>query len=75
MVTIIQRGIPKSERQYKARCRCGTVFEFKYHEAENVSDQRDGDFLKIHCPLDGCDEMVFVNPKSATIIGCDIDPY
>lgn len=52
MVEIVKLGRKPGDMKIKATCReCGTVFTFARHEAEYVSDQRDGDALKIPCPL------------------------
>lgn len=49
---IIEQGALPEEKIYKVRCNnCSTLFEFKKHEAEYVSDQRDGDFLRVSCPF------------------------
>lgn len=52
MVTIIKRGIKPAERLYEVTCgECTTVFSFKQAEAQYKSDQRDGDYLTIQCPV------------------------
>lgn len=49
---IIQRGVIPEEREYQVACpKCKTIFEFKHAEATYNSDQRDGDYLSICCPL------------------------
>ena len=49
---IITKGQIPEERMYRVVCRnCHTVFEFQYKEAQEVFDQRDGNYLKIPCPL------------------------
>lgn len=53
---IIKRGTIPSERRWEFTCRnCGTVFEIAQAEAKLVSDQRDGDYLAIDCPV--CDKQ------------------
>lgn len=48
---IIKQGSLPEERDYQIGCRnCGTVFEFARKEAELVIDQREGNYLKVHCP-------------------------
>jgi len=62
-VKIIKPGIPKREIERECTCTsCGCVFTFKAHEARYVSDFRDGDFLAIHCPQDGCKAENFITP-------------
>lgn len=52
MVVIIRHGELPEEKSYETTCRhCNTIFVFERHEARLVRDQRDGDFLKIACPL------------------------
>lgn len=49
---IIQRGVIPEEREYQAACTiCKTIFEFKRTEATYNTDERDGDYLSICCPL------------------------
>ena len=51
---ILKRGIPPSERTYIADCRtCKSQIKFKRTEAKLTSDQRDGDYLNIVCPVCG----------------------
>lgn len=58
MVEIVERGLPRSDNKFQARCPdCQTLFNFKRAEAEFVPDQRDGDALKIKCPV--CGVMVW----------------
>lgn len=58
---IIKEGKLPEKKTYKTSCsNCGTEFEFKQEEAEFVSDQRDGDYLKIHCPLPGCAKLQYL---------------
>lgn len=53
-VKIIQQGTLPELRPYRCECtHCRTVFEFLRSDAEYVSDQRDGDFLRIDCPFCG----------------------
>lgn len=63
-MNIIKAGKLPEEKQYQTTCdRCKTIFTFKQKEAEYVSDQRDGDFLKVKCPFNGCNTYNFVNPN------------
>lgn len=49
---IIKQGNLPEDRPYQTVCRnCNTEFEFLQKEAELVFDQRDGNFLKIKCPV------------------------
>ena len=62
---ILQEGKLPVERIYKLHCnRCSTIFEFQQKEAKYVSDQRDGDFLEITCPLADCNKKLTVTVKS-----------
>lgn len=41
-----------NDRVYQATCNnCKSVLEFKRSEAMYTSDQRDGDFLRVVCPV------------------------
>lgn len=52
---IIRKGKLPSNVVLQCTCRnCKTVFEFEAWEAEVVNDQREGDFFRITCPLQGC---------------------
>jgi endogenous inhibitor of DNA gyrase (YacG/DUF329 family) len=54
MVEILKRGTPPSEARLTRDCQsCGTQFRFTRNEATFVPDQRDGDALKIECPVCG----------------------
>ncbi len=56
---IIKQGQLKSAKFYQCKCReCDTEFAFERGEAEYISDFRDGDCLKIACPL--CKEFSYV---------------
>lgn len=49
---IIKEGIDPKKRTYRIECHiCKTEFEFEQQEAKYNSDQRDGDFLSINCPI------------------------
>lgn len=69
---IIKAGQLPSEIVYDTKCRkCSTHFEFKAGEANYVSDQRDGDCLKVECPL--CNESLYVAVKSSSSSGSQYD--
>jgi len=52
MVTIIKRGELPKDRIYRCTCyNCYTEFEFTQEEGTYHSDQRDGEYLTIACPL------------------------
>ena len=73
MVKIIQRGTLPSEREYQSMCRkCGTVFEWVAAEGTVHSDQRDGDYITIGCPL--CGETV-TTAVGAYKKSSSVDPY
>ena len=49
---IIKKGKLPEKRVYRAHCpHCKTIFSFEKHEAKLEGDQRDGDFLRVKCPL------------------------
>lgn len=57
---ILKRGRPPEDAPYRVSCRnCKSKLEFEKREAEYVPDQRDGDYLKIECPI--CKEDVTVS--------------
>ncbi len=59
---ILKRGLPPEERSIKASCNnCKTVVSFKPLEAQYVPDQRDGDYLRIGCPV--CNRFITVAAK------------
>jgi hypothetical protein len=59
MVEIITRGQIPGERVRTCTCQnCKTVFRFKHSEGEYSSDQRDGDAVKINCPV--CNRLCWV---------------
>jgi len=54
---IIKRGSDPRTEPIQATCRnCQTIFEFHLMEAKYSSDQRDGDFYSIACPV--CNQTV-----------------
>lgn len=49
---IIKRGEVPGNEVYRLDCNhCHTEFEIKASEAKYSSDQRDGDYLSIDCPV------------------------
>lgn len=49
---VIKQGQLPEEKLYTITCfNCKTQFEFARKEAQYQSDWRDGDFLRIDCPL------------------------
>lgn len=64
MAEILVMGKLPGENKHRARCKyCGTVFRFLRSEATYESDQRDGDYLAIKCPL--CKTSVSVDVKAS----------
>lgn len=52
MIEITKRGMLPKEIVYDGKCNhCKTEFRFSEDEGEVVYDQRDGDYVKIDCPL------------------------
>jgi hypothetical protein len=61
-VKIIHRGEDPATQPVLAQCsRCGTQIEFMPSEAQFVSDQRDGDFYRIGCPI--CNHEITANAQ------------
>ena len=59
---IIEKGELPGKKQYQARCNsCKTLFEFFADEAKRQGDQREGDYLAIACPLNGCGYKVTIS--------------
>ena len=49
---IVFRAVPRGEQLFTVLCKqCQSMIEFARKEAELVHDHRDGDFLKIDCPV------------------------
>jgi len=49
---IVEMGERYGDIKHKAKCAgCKTVIEFQQSEAERVHDHRDGDYLRIKCPV------------------------
>jgi ribosomal protein S27E len=62
---IIKAGKLPQEKKYRLTCNtCGTVFDFKLREARFTSDQREGDFYTISCPLEECERTLTFYPRS-----------
>lgn len=60
---IIREGAKPENDTYRGTCaRCDTEIEFLRREAEYVSDQRDGESLKIACPT--CGRYIWVAVRS-----------
>ncbi|MBB0100129.1 hypothetical protein [Ralstonia pickettii] len=59
---IIERGTLPGEREWKAKCtHCGTHFEFKQREGNFHSDQRDGNYMTVGCPV--CNYICYGSEK------------
>lgn len=59
-MNIISKGIPPTERVYRAMCNsCKTVVEFKQSEGEMSDDQRDN-FISVQCPV--CPSKIYKKP-------------
>lgn len=52
MIEILKKGTLPKDKVYIIECDyCTTSFKFNREDARYNSDQRDGDFLSILCPL------------------------
>jgi RNase P subunit RPR2 len=59
---IIERGTLPSEREWKAMCtNCRTRFECLESEGHVESDQREGTYLRVVCPV--CGNSCYGSPK------------
>jgi uncharacterized protein with PIN domain len=53
-ITIIKRGTDPREQPINTTCsRCKTEFSFHEADAKRVTDQRDGDYFDLPCPVCG----------------------
>lgn len=58
-IKIIKRGQKPENKIYQGECyRCKTVVEFPMGAAKYNSDQREGDFLSVVCPV--CSHQITV---------------
>lgn len=65
-IEVLKRGVTEDEKVYEAVCfSCKSHLRFKRSDAEYVSDQRDGDYLKINCPV--CRGMVTEQASSGRV--------
>ena len=65
---IVKLGVPKGGLKLTGKCPgCKTVIEFLYSEAEEVRDARDGDFLRIQCPV--CPRAITQNIPRVPYLG------
>lgn len=59
---IIERGTMPGDRDWQATCtHCRTRFEFKQSEGEFHTDQRDGDYVTVKCPV--CTQTCYGSEK------------
>lgn len=59
---IVKLGVIPENIMYQGVCsRCKCIVRFKQREGTVTSDQRDGDYVSILCPTEGC---------GARITGC-----
>ena len=60
-IIIISTGRLPKDQTYEATCTsCTTIFTFQREEALAIGDNRDGSYMEIACPLEGCGKMVTV---------------
>ncbi len=63
MVEVVIKGDGPEERMYRATCRhCQSLLQFTRSEATFTSDQRDGDYVSVICPV--CSSSVNVAENS-----------
>lgn len=63
-IEITKRGSLPGDRKASAECRnCSTQFTFQQSDAAFHSDQRDGDYYSVPCPL--CSTSVIVSSAIA----------
>jgi len=61
-ITVTKRGTPPEQILHAAMCpRCKTEFTFHSTDAQFLFDQRDGDTMKIPCPV--CNNTLWVIPS------------
>lgn len=71
---IISRGVNPNEYLWEGTCGyCNTKFECLQHEGTIQSDQRDGTFLKVACPV--CIKMAFAYKTKRTNPRALREPY
>jgi RNase P subunit RPR2 len=59
---ILSRGQLPEDKTYEGSCHnCHTHVRFKKREAEYIDDQRDGDCVKVNCPV--CGHAIYVDAK------------
>lgn len=59
---IIRMGKPHGDEKFKATCNgCNTKVEFLKSEAKYVTDQSDGDYYEVQCPV--CPRRITLAPK------------
>lgn len=64
-VNITKRGLVPSAVIHKASCNtCGTEFTFLTTDTKYHSDQRDGDYYSLTCPLPGCGNLITINAST-----------
>lgn len=58
---ILKQGQLPEDKEFTTTCRrCKTEFQFKKSEGKETSDQRDGNYVSINCPLPGCGNLCTV---------------
>jgi RNase P subunit RPR2 len=63
MVEVVIKGNAPEDRIYRATCgHCSSLLQFKQSEATFTSDQRDGDYVSVSCPV--CNSSVNVAANS-----------
>lgn len=57
---VLKQGQLPGDKKYRATCmNCKSEIEFQRKEAEWVADQREGDFLRVSCPV--CQQRIHVS--------------
>lgn len=74
MITIIRRGVAKSEKEYVHTCKeCRTVFSFHLADVKFHSGQRDGTWYTCQCPHEPCSAKQYIYKLEQK--QSDVDPY
>lgn len=61
-IKVTKPGKLPSEKSFHGNCtNCGCAITCKRKDGEYISDQRDGDMLKVKCPTTGCHQWIYAS--------------